>query len=117
MTISPTNPAMPSRRQILRQAGCGAGLLGLATLLQDEGLLAQPALNSQSPMNRRPSHFPAAAKRVIWIFVNGGPSHIDTWDYKPKLEGWHGKSIHQFDSGFKNTTGFFKNAVGHGAGR
>ncbi|MCP4191356.1 MAG: DUF1501 domain-containing protein [Planctomycetaceae bacterium] len=113
MPHSSRSPFTPTRRQVLRKAGCGAGLLGLATLLQDEGLLAQTVSEPQSPMDARSSHFPAAAKRVIWIFVNGGPSHIDTWDYKPKLAQWHGKSIQQFDTDFKNTTGFFKNAVGN----
>ena len=68
-----------------------------------------------SPRTRwptRPGHFPAKAKRVIWFFVNGGPSHVDTWDFKPALAKWDGKSIKEFDPGFKNTTGFFKDAVG-----
>src|SRR5690606_18285007 len=54
----------------------------------------------------------AKAKRVIWVFINGGPSQVDTWDYKPALEKWDGKSIKEFDPTFKDTTGFFKNAVG-----
>ena len=104
---------------MLSRAGCGFGLIGLAGLLQDEGLLenslrAETILGNRSlnPLAPRPSHFPAKAKRVIWIFANGGPSHVDTWDYKPDLEKWNGKSIKEFDSSFKNTTGFFKNAVG-----
>ena len=55
--------------------------------------------------------FSARAKRVIWLFINGGPSHVDTWDYKPELEKWDGKSIKEFAPEFENTTGFFKNAV------
>ena len=42
----------------------------------------------------------------------GGPSHVDTWDYKPGLEKWDGKSIREFDPEFLDTTGFFKDAVG-----
>ncbi len=81
---------------------------------------------SLNPMAARPAHFPARAKRVIWIFINGGPSQVDTWEYKPALERWHGKSMREFDPSFKNTTGFFKNQVGgadevavpvHAAGR
>src|SRR6476620_2761908 len=84
-----------SRRQILAQAGGGAGLLALAALLADEGWLANaaaaegasaaadPRLNPLAP---RKSHFPAKAKSVIWLFMNGGPSHVDTWQYKPELE-------------------------------
>ena len=63
-------------------------------------------------MAPRPGHFPGRAKRVIWIFINGGPSQVDTWEYKPGLERWHGKSMREFDPSFKNTTGFFKDQVG-----
>jgi len=104
-----------TRRQWLQRAGGGFGLIGLAGLLEGEGLLgaegaiAESALN---PMAMRPPHFPARAKRVIWIFTNGGPSQVDTWEYKPALERWHGRSMREFDPSFKDTTGFFKNAVG-----
>ncbi|GIW91265.1 MAG: hypothetical protein KatS3mg109_1697 [Pirellulaceae bacterium] len=110
-------PILWDRRQWLQQAGAGCGWLGLIGLLWDEqrrqaqaaSPLGKRALN---PMAPQPTHFPAKAKHVIWIFINGGPSHVDTWDYKPALEKWHGKSIREFDPDFKNTTGFFKNAVG-----
>ena len=102
------------RRVLLRQAGCGAGLLGLATLLQDEGLLPSASASTyDAPLAVKPSHFPATATRVIWIFINGGPSHVDTWDYKPGLDQRDGQSIQTVDPSFKNTTGFFKNAVGN----
>jgi hypothetical protein len=106
--------AVFSRRQLLQRAGCGMGLLGLASLLHDEGLVgtAQAAVNALDPLAPRPSHFFGRAKRVIWIFVNGGPSHVDTWDYKPGLTRWDGKTMREFDPAFKNTTGFFANAVG-----
>jgi hypothetical protein len=67
---------------------------------------------AQNPMAARAGQLRAKAKRVIWFFVNGGPSHVDTWDYKPALAKWDGKSIKEFDPTFKNTTGFFKDAVG-----
>ena len=106
-----------SRRDWLRRAGCGAGTLGLAALLQDERHLSRAAadetqINALNPLLARMPHFDAKATRVIWIFVNGGPSHVDTWDYKPGLEKWNGKTINEFDPEFKSTTGFFKNAVG-----
>ncbi len=115
---------MLTRRQLLGRAGGGFGLLGLASLLQSEGMLEQARADSgagpndvaaklsQNPMAIRPGHLPGKAKRVIWFFVNGGPSHVDTWDFKPGLAKWDGKSIKEFDPGFKNTTGFFKDAVG-----
>jgi hypothetical protein len=107
-----------TRRSLLRRAGGGCGLLGLAGLLADEGLLATSLRANESPrrllqpLAPRAGHFEPKAKRVIWIFVNGGPSHVDTWDYKPELEKWNGKSIREFDEEFQNTTGFFKDAVG-----
>src|SRR5687768_15180162 len=87
-----------SRRQLLAQAGGGAGLLALASLLADEGLLASAAAAETNaagaltadprlnPLAPKSSHFPAKAKNVIWLFMNGGPSQVDTWDYKPTLE-------------------------------
>ncbi len=107
-----------SRRELLRRAGCGFGLLGLTGLLHEEGLLqhatAAEGLGDRSlnPLAPQPPHFKAGAKRVIWIFINGGASQVDTWDYKPALEKWDGKSMKEFDSTFTNTTGFFKNQVG-----
>ena len=109
-----------SRRQLLAQAGGGAGLLALASLLADEGLLssaaaaetnaagtlaADPRLNPLAP---KKSHFPAKAKNVIWLFMNGGPSQVDTWDYKPTLEKLDGKPL----EGFDKNTGFFTAQVG-----
>ncbi|HEY1068771.1 MAG TPA: DUF1501 domain-containing protein, partial [Pirellulales bacterium] len=74
-----------ARRDFLRRAGGGCGLLALASLLSDEGFVA-PAIASSDPFAPKASHFPAKAKSVIWLFMNGGPSHVDTWDYKPELE-------------------------------
>ncbi len=106
-----------TRRQLLGRAGCGFGLLGLTCLLHEEGMLASAragdlAGRSLDPLAPRAPHFPPKATRVIWVFVNGGPSHVDTWDYKPGLARWDGKAIRTFDPGFKNTTGFFANQVG-----
>ncbi len=104
-----------SRRSLLARAGCGAGLLGLANLMTQQGLLesAQAAgERTLNPLAPQAPHFEPRAKRVIWIFINGGPSHVDTWDYKPGLTKWNGKPIREFDAEFKDTTGFFKNAVG-----
>lgn len=106
------------RRRLLK-AGCGCGLLGLVSLLNDEKLLAtaraeDPFHNrSNNPLAPQAGHFAATAKRVIWIFINGGPSPVDTWNYRPELTKWNGKSIREFDPGFQDTTGFFKNAVGN----
>ena len=69
--------------QWLHRAGGGFGLIGLAGMLQGEGSGSRRAESSLNPMARRPPHFPARAKRVIWVFTNGGPSQVDTWEYKP----------------------------------
>lgn len=99
------------RRALLRRAACGAGWLGLAALLADEPR-AEPAPTPIDPLAPRAPHFTPRAKRVLWLFINGGPSHVDTWDYKPALEKHDGQSITRFDPQFKNTTGFFKDQVG-----
>jgi hypothetical protein len=104
-----------TRRSWFQRAGGGFGLIGLAGLLHQEHLLGAEGAAGElalNPMAGRPGHFPARAKRVIWIFINGGPSQVDTWEYKPALERWHGRSIREFDPSFQNTTGFFKNQVG-----
>ena len=106
---------IPFAAPMASAAGGGFGLIGLAGLLEREGLLdnkACAAEESLNPMAARPGHFRARAKRVIWIFANGGPSQVDTWDFKPALERWHGRSMRNFDASFKDTTGFFKNQVG-----
>jgi hypothetical protein len=93
-----------TRRELLCRAGNGFGMLGLAGLLGREKLLAAP----QDPLAPRAPHFPAKAKAAIWLFINGGPSHVDTWDYKPELEKRDGQEL----PGFNKFTGFFANEVG-----
>ena len=108
-TRMPTAPTF-SRRSMLQRCGMGLGMLGLAGVLNDEGLLAAGALADRSlnPMAARQPHFAPKAKRVIWLFINGGPSHIDTWDYKPALAKHHGQEL----EGFDKFTGFFSEEVG-----
>ncbi len=93
---------------MLARAGCGFGMLGLAGLLDDHGLLASAQAASVNPLEPRRPHFPAKAKSVIWLFINGGPSHVDTWDYKPQLAKRDGQTL----EGMDKFTGFFSNAVG-----
>jgi hypothetical protein len=85
--IEHTPPALPSRRDMLRRAGAGFGSLALAALLADEAA-AQPAVNPLAP---RVPHFRARARRVIFLFMPGGPSQVDTFDPKPRLTRDHGK--------------------------
>lgn len=99
-----------SRREALKRAGGGLGLLGLYSLLNEGGLLATAAHGESAadPLSPKPSHFGGGAKAVIWLFINGGPSQVDTWDYKPELEKADGKEL----EGFDKFTGFFSNSVG-----
>src|ERR1051326_7965954 len=105
--FAPAHPAYRSRREFLQRAGGGLGLLALAGLLEQQGLLAAPSALA-NPLAPKQSHFPAKAKSVIWLFMNGGASQVDTWDYKPELEKRHGQEL----KGFDKTTGFFVNQVG-----
>ena len=74
---------MYSRRQLLQRCGAGFGSLALASMLADEARAA----NSPGETGEFDSpHFPAKAKRVIFLFMKGGPSHMDTFDYKPQLQ-------------------------------
>jgi hypothetical protein len=101
-----------NRRELLRRAGGGAGMLALAALLEREGLLNVAEGAERAATNNvlapRAGHFPAKAKSVIWLFINGGPSHVDTWDYKPALEKRDGQEL----EGFDKNTGFFTEQVG-----
>jgi hypothetical protein len=83
---------------MLRLCGGGFGLTALSALLEQSGLAAPAA----APSARWRTH-PAPAKAVIWLFMNGGPSQVDTFDYKPALAEWNGKPLPGFDpnSGFK----------------
>jgi hypothetical protein len=79
-----------SRRQWLARAGAGFGSLALAALLAEDARGARPGTGS-NPLAPRAPHFPARAKRVIFLFMPGGPSQVDTFDPKPRLTRDHGK--------------------------
>jgi hypothetical protein len=83
-----------SRREMLRRTGVGFGTLGLAQMLGGAGLLEQVARgDAVNPLAPRSPHFPAKAKHVIHLFMNGGPSHVDTFDPKPELTARHGQEL------------------------
>jgi hypothetical protein len=79
-----------SRRQVLQSTSCGFGMLALAGLFQQHAK-ASPEPSS-NPLAPRVPHFAPKAKRVIFMFMQGAPSHVDTFDYKPGLEKDDGKS-------------------------
>jgi len=83
-----------TRRELLNRVGMGMGTLALTPLLRDGGHLhAAEATEVLSPTAAKPPRFTPRAKHVIHIFINGGPSHVDTFDPKPALEKYAGKPI------------------------
>src|SRR5438876_592235 len=79
-----------SRRDFLVRGGAGFGAMALTYLLETERLAAAAAA---APTAVRPQHFPAQAKSVIFLFMEGGPSHLDTFDPKPKLREMAGQKL------------------------
>jgi hypothetical protein len=89
--------ALYTRRQFFGRSVLGVGTAALASLLGKDAFAA--AAGHGLPMGRGVPglpdlpHFAPKAKRVIYLFQNGAPSHVDLFDYKPKLREWHGKQI------------------------
>ena len=84
-----------TRREMLQRTGTGLGTLGLLGVLADAGMLASPAAADPKsrPLAARKPHYPARAKHVIHIYLNGGPSHMDTFDPKPMLKKYAGQML------------------------
>ena len=84
-----------NRRELLRNSAAGFGLLALQGLLGQQtaqaGNAAEPT--GTNPLSPRAPHFMPRAKRVIFLFMHGGPSQVDTFDYKPLLARDHGKPL------------------------
>jgi hypothetical protein len=79
---------------MLKESAVGFGSLAMAAMLADEpSATAADAGASVSPLAPRPPHFPARARRIIFLFLTGGPSHLDTFDYKPLLQRDSGKPL------------------------
>lgn len=87
---------MLSRREWLCRAGAGAGMIGLASLMAEQGLLAAPqaagSSTSTTSLLPRQGHFEAKAKSVIWLFMEGAPSAVDMFDRKPELDKRDGET-------------------------
>jgi len=81
-----------NRRQLLQSCGAGFGALALSDLLARTR--AQESTSTpHNPLTSRVGHFPARAKRVVFLFMHGGPSHVDTFDYKPLLATHDGQAL------------------------
>src|SRR3954453_8174235 len=82
-----------SSRELLRVSSTGFGSLALAGLLAQEQARGAVGNAAPDPLAVKAPHFPARAKRVIFLFMHGGPSQMDTFDYKPLLKRDHGKPL------------------------
>ncbi len=76
-----------TRRQMLRGVSAGFGYLAFA------GLAQQAQARDSNPLAVKAPHFEPRAKRVLFLYMSGGPSHVDTFDYKPQLQADHGKTM------------------------
>src|SRR6266852_5284343 len=80
-----------TRREMLRRCANGFGAVALAALLAEDQVRAEPG----SPAGHLPApHHPARARNVIFLYMDGGPSQVDTFDHKPLLERYHGRDPH-----------------------
>jgi hypothetical protein len=95
---------LPERRRFLRDAGLGFGSLALASLLHAD---AQAESAGAAAAGLALPHHPPRARRVIWLFMTGAPSQVDTWDYKPELQARSGQPLPGADKqvGFFQTSG------------
>ena len=84
-------PQLLSRRELLCRAGMGMGAIAMSNLVGSA--MAGDDKASLNPLLPRKPHFAAKAKRVIHLFLNGGPSHVDTFDPKPSLAKYAGKPL------------------------
>ena len=96
---TPGEISLPTRRRFLQQVGHGFGSLALAAMLNEQTRAA-----ATNPLLSHPPHFKPRAKAVIWLFMTGAPSQVDTWDYKPELQKRHDQVL----PGSDPQTGFFK---------
>src|SRR5437763_6942687 len=94
-------PCGRTRREFLWEVGGGFAGLALIDLLSRDGFFTRPASAAEgtakpgaTPYLLAPKqpHFPAKAKHAVFLFMNGAPSHVDTFDYKPALSKFHGKA-------------------------
>ncbi len=99
---------LPTRRQMLGRIGGGFGALALNSLLASEALAEKPVAtphNASYSLSVKSPHFAPRAKRIIFLFMNGGPSHVDTFDPKPSLIKYAG----QLPDAIKNGENRFRN--------
>jgi len=99
-----------TRRGFLKKASLGFGSIALSSMLGPTGAFAKNIIKDTTSANLlNGTHFPAKAKRVIYLFQSGAPSQIETFDYKPSLAKWHGKEIPPSVKGTQRNSGMVSN--------
>src|SRR5437667_5090259 len=93
--MTPTKQPLPTRRQWLLETGAGFGGIALMSLLARESAFGNPL----EAAGQGGLHHPPKAKRIVQLFMNGGVSHVDTFDFKPALAQRHGQKV---DFGIKS---------------
>ena len=96
--MAPYFPCGNTRREFVWEMGAGFAGLALSSALANDGFYAKHAIGADKrrggqPLAPRPAHFPAKAKSCIFLLMNGAPSQVDTFDYKPELERHAGKAL------------------------
>src|SRR5687767_14207340 len=89
MSSDPTRTTAWTRRQVLKHSACGFGYLAMLGLFSSDAN-ANPVTNPLAP---RAPHFPPRARRVLFLFMHGGISHVDSFDPKPKLTELNGQPL------------------------
>src|SRR5690349_8641226 len=96
MTNPESHSLLLARRTFLGRGAAGLGSLALASLLQPRLFAADASGTEKAPAYRGvvyPPHLTPKVKRIIWLYMAGGPSHLETLDHKPKLAQMHGKPM------------------------
>ncbi len=99
------------RRRFLSRAGSGFGMTALAVMLAEQSLLGGESPDGRGPLAPRKPHRAAQAERVIFLFMSGGPSHLETFDPKPDLQRLHGQKLPASFGPVKTRRGVDKNKL------
>ena len=81
-----------TRRHFFSRCGVGLGKIALASLLADGRLMGDTSPTG-NPMQAKPGHFPARAKNIIYLFMAGGPSQFELYDFKPELQKYNHQTV------------------------
>ena len=88
-------PSSRTRREMLNQSACGFGAVALSALLAENSSAKKADYNPTDPLAPKKPHYAPKAKNVIFLYMDGGPSHVDTFDYKPLLKKFNGQDPRQ----------------------